>query len=71
MAEQKFPKLDGPSIARRGEAMLAFVGLWRDRTDLPDTETYVRGLRRDTRYQRLHRDIAESNPRGTPLGSTR
>lgn len=29
----------------RRAAMMAIVGLWKDRTDLPDTETYVRNLR--------------------------
>ncbi len=42
---------------RRGEARLAalmgIVGLWKDRTDLPDTETYVRSLRKGTRLKRL------------------
>jgi hypothetical protein len=34
--------------------MMAAVGLWKDRTDLPDTETYIRNLRGGTRLQRLH-----------------
>jgi hypothetical protein len=29
------------------------VGLWKDRTDLPDTETYFRNLRKGTRLARL------------------
>lgn len=37
----------------RQAAMEAIVGLWKDRTDLPDTETYVRTLRKDTRARRL------------------
>ena len=37
----------------RRAAMEGIVGLWKDRTDLPDTETYVRGLRKDTRRKRL------------------
>jgi len=32
----------------RRAAMLAIVGLWKDRTDLPDTETYIRALRDDS-----------------------
>ena len=33
--------------------MMAAVGIWRDRTDLPDAEEYVRDLRRGTRLKRL------------------
>jgi predicted transcriptional regulator len=38
---------------RRKEALLSAVGLWKDRTDLPDTETYVRSLRKGDRLKRL------------------
>ena len=38
---------------RRKAAMRAIVGMWKDRTDLPDTETYIRQLRKDTRWKRL------------------
>jgi hypothetical protein len=45
----------GDLDARR-EAMLAFVGIRKDRKDLPDsTEEYVRSLRRDTRLERLRK----------------
>ena len=37
----------------REAAMLGIIGLWKDRTDLPDTETYVRNLRKDTRRKRM------------------
>ena len=30
---------------RRKEAFEAVIGLWADRTDLPDTEEYIRKLR--------------------------
>ena len=41
-------------LDERRKAMLAFVGIRKDRTDLPDsTEEYVRSLRRDTRLERL------------------
>lgn len=33
--------------------MLNVIGLWHDRTDLPDTETYLRELRKGTRLDRL------------------
>ena len=41
-------------IEERKAAMMGIVGLWKDRTDLPDTETYVRNLRGGTRLERLH-----------------
>ena len=42
------------NLDERREAMEAMVGIWKDRTDLPDsTEEYVRSLRRDTRLERL------------------
>jgi hypothetical protein len=40
---------------RRRQAMLGIVGLWKDRTDLPDTETYVRSLRKGNRLERVWR----------------
>ncbi len=39
----------------RKKALLSAIGIWKDRTDLPDTETYVRRLRKDTRWKRLWR----------------
>ena len=42
-----------PSPEERRRAMQAVVGLWKDRTDLPDTETYIRQLRRGRRLRRL------------------
>jgi hypothetical protein len=41
------------NAAQRKEALLAVVGLWKDRTDLPNTEAYVRSLRRDSRLKRI------------------
>jgi len=38
---------------RRREAFEAVIGLWADRTDLPDTEEYIRKLRKSTRPKRL------------------
>ena len=44
------------SLDQRREAMLAFVGIRKDRKDLPEsTEDYVRSLRRDTRLERLRK----------------
>ncbi len=45
----------GSSAASRKEAMQAIVGLWKDRKDLPDTESYVRRLRKGKRLRRISR----------------
>lgn len=42
-----------PDKESRRKALLGIVGLWKDRTDLPDTETYVRSLRRGDRHKRI------------------
>ncbi len=39
--------------ARRRAAMLGIIGIRKDRKDMGDTETYIRELRRDTRFERL------------------
>jgi hypothetical protein len=42
------------NLEERRKAMFAFVGIRKDRKDLPgSTEEYVRNLRRDTRLERL------------------
>ena len=46
-------KLDPAEVEERRAAMMGIVGLWKDRTDLPDTETYIRNLRGGTRLARL------------------
>ncbi len=43
----------GISLAKRRQAMQAVVGMWKDRTDLPDTETYIRQLRKGRRLRRI------------------
>lgn len=43
----------GSSPANRRQAMQAIVGLWKNRKDLPATETYVRRLRKGKRLRRL------------------
>jgi hypothetical protein len=44
------------NLDERRKAMEGIVGIWKDRTDLPDsTEEYVRSLRRDTRLERLEK----------------
>ena len=37
----------------RRKAMQHWAGIWRDRKDLPDSETYVRRLRKGKRLGRL------------------
>jgi hypothetical protein len=46
-------KLDPAEIEKRRAAWMGIVGLWKDRTDLPDTEAYIRNLRGGTRLARL------------------
>jgi hypothetical protein len=43
----------GSSPANRRQAMAALVGMWKDRDDLPDATTYVRGLREGKRLKRI------------------
>jgi hypothetical protein len=43
----------GSSRGGRRQAMQALVGLWRNRKDLPDSETYVRRLRKGKRLRRI------------------
>ena len=50
----KLKELNPAQIEERKAAMMGIVGLCKDRTDLPDTETYVRNLRGGTRLERLH-----------------
>jgi hypothetical protein len=47
-------RLDPAQVEERRAAMMGIVGLWKDRTDLPDTETYIRNLRGGSRFERLH-----------------
>lgn len=37
----------------RQQAMQAWAGIWKDRRDLGDTETYVRRLRKGARLRRI------------------
>ena len=41
------------NLEERRAAMSGIVGLWKDRTDLPSSESYVRNLRKGTRLKRL------------------
>lgn len=43
----------GRSPGDRRQAMQALVGLWKNREDLPDTEKYVRRLRKGRRLGRI------------------
>jgi hypothetical protein len=41
------------NASNRKEALLSVVGIWKDRIDLPDTETYIRRLRKGERLKRI------------------
>lgn len=43
----------GNSPTNRAKAMEAVIGMWKDRTDLPDSETYIRQLRKGKRLERI------------------
>ena len=45
----------GSSPVGRRQAMQAFVGMWKDREDLPDSTAYVRRLRKGKRLRRIAR----------------
>jgi hypothetical protein len=40
-------------LASRQEAMRDFAGIWKVRTDLSNSEAYLRGLRKGSRLKRL------------------
>lgn len=40
----------------RKKAMLAIVGMWADRKDIGDTDTYIRNIRRGKRIERLQNE---------------
>jgi hypothetical protein len=42
-----------PVSGRRLEAMQAWIGVRKERRDLPETEAYIRRLRRGKRLQRI------------------
>jgi ABC-type multidrug transport system ATPase subunit len=44
---------------QRATAMMAIVGMWKDRDDLGDTEEYIRNLRRGDRRRKMLASIAE------------
>jgi len=41
------------SHEQRVADMESVIGLWKDRTDLPDTENYIRNLRRGDRRRKM------------------
>ena len=42
-------------VNERGAAMQAIVGIWKDRSDLPDTEAHLRNLRRHRGSPRMRK----------------
>src|SRR5687768_446407 len=45
----------GIDIERRKKAFEGIIGLWANRTDIGDTDEYVRKLRRDRRSEKITR----------------
>jgi hypothetical protein len=43
------------SKGNREQVLMSVVGLWKDRSDLPEADTYVRRLRKGSRLKRLAR----------------
>ncbi|HZP25244.1 MAG TPA: ribbon-helix-helix domain-containing protein [Terriglobales bacterium] len=43
------------NLAKRKQAMRAFVGIWKERPEFRNSDAYVRRLRRGTRMQRLQK----------------
>ncbi len=41
------------NASSRKKGLLSAIGLWKDRADLPDTDRYVRSLRKGSRLKRL------------------
>jgi hypothetical protein len=41
------------NLEERRAAMMGIVGLWKDRTDIEDSESYIRNLRDDDRLERM------------------
>ncbi len=39
---------------KRRQGLLGAIGMWKDRTDLPETDLYLRSLRKDSRWERLN-----------------
>jgi hypothetical protein len=40
-------------LEERGQAMRAIIGMWKDRPEFADSDSYIRKLRRDDRLERL------------------
>ena len=53
MKRKPVRKKNVDKASERKEALLSAIGLWKDRTDIPDGETYVRRPRKDDRLERI------------------
>ena len=51
---ERYPVFDRE---KRRQAMMGIVGMWKDRTDLPSTEEYLRQLRGNGRMKRLMKQM--------------
>ncbi|MGH9652428.1 MAG: ribbon-helix-helix protein, CopG family [Bryobacteraceae bacterium] len=43
------------NLEKRREAMKAFAGIWKDRSEFEDSDAYVRRLRRGNRIERIRK----------------
>ena len=55
-------ELESAELEERRAAMTAIVGLWKDRADLPETETYIRNLRKGRPIETLNIERATEEP---------
>ena len=49
-------KMQPKEKEERRKAMMAVVGIWKNRREFSNPEKYVRRLRRDTRLERLWKE---------------
>jgi hypothetical protein len=52
----EFGCLSAQQQAKRRAAMLEVVGLWKDRAEVEDAESFIRNLREDDWQERLNGD---------------
>ena len=53
MQPKELGKKKAVSKSKRKQALLGVIGVWKNRTDLLDTDTYISSLRKGTRLPRL------------------
>ena len=55
-------EFDPAKLEERRAAMMGIIGLWKDRADLPETETYIRNLRKGRPIETLNIVKATEKP---------